>query len=582
LEILQIAVCKALSALYVSNIGSNIWVVLVAKVAGLIRKKSAYFFVRRIPEGVRPLFGGKQQITRSLNTTDFRVASDRARRAAAETDKAFEDARLGKAPSPQTRGAVTREQLYDAARLHLYNLERRQTEWGDTGPEAAKEIILADLANIGSPHEEVWGSAVQPLADKLLEELGLELVRGDRLWFEFASLIRRAEQEHLERELSRLNGIAGAKAVDALFADTFAHNPQPKLSLPSWQSLGQVITRFENDPTRGHLTESAGKKYILPFAVLREVIGDDKPIGDITRADCASCHELLAALPRSYNKLAEFRDKPLREVAELAKSKGSTLLSQGTVQVYAHHLSAFFNYAAQKGIIDHNPASRLMAGQVKDASSRLPFNSDELKKLFAELPSWSGHRRGRYWVPLLGLLSGMRLGEIVWLHVDDIQTVDGVDAIVLRRTDDRSLKTRGAARVVPIHSELKKLGFMEFVKERRRAGGRLLPDLEGDNQTHCVDLFQKRFSYLLRQKVAVRKGVSFHSFRHGFRDGLRNAGSPIDVTRALGGWARSGGIEERYGQGARPAVLSQWMDKVAYPDLNLSHLRLAKEDGDAA
>ncbi len=547
----------------------------MAKVAGLIRKKSAYFYVRRIPEKVRPLFGGKQQITRSLNTTDFRVASERARRMATETDKVFEDARIGKAPNTTARDGVTREQLHDAARLHLFNLERRPTEWGDTSPEAAKEIIRADLANIGSPHDEVWGAAVQPLADKLVEELGLGLVRGDRLWFEFVSLIRRAEQEHLEREQSRLNGLVGAKAIDALFADTFAHKSPPKLSVPSGQSLGQVINRFENDPTRGHLTESAGKKYILPFAVLREVIGDDKPIGDITRADCAACHELLAALPRNYTKLEEFRGKGLKEVAKLAKGKGSTPLSQGTVQVYAHHLSAFFNYAVQKGIIEHNPASRLMAGQVKEASSRLPFNGDELKKLVAELPAWSGHRPGRYWVPLLGLLSGMRLGEIVWLHVDDVQTADGIDAIVLRRTDDRSLKTRGAARVVPIHAELRKLGFMKVVADRRQAGGRLFSDLEGDSQTHCVDLFQKRFSYFLRTKIGVRKGVSFHSFRHGFRDALRNAGSPIDVTRALGGWARGGGIEDRYGQGARPAVLSHWMDKVAYPGLDLTGLYVA-------
>lgn len=551
----------------------------VAKVAGLVRKKSAYFYVRRIPQEVRSLLGGKQQVTRSLNTTDFRVASDRARRMAAETDKVFADARLGKAPTETAGRSVTREQLYDAARLHLYNLERRTTDWGDTSPEAAKEIIHADLANIGSPHEEVWASAVQPIAAKVINELGLELERGDRLWFEFASLIRRAEQEHLERELSRLNGTVGATATDALFSDTFAHNPPPKLSLPSGQSLGQVITRFEKDPTRGHLTESAGKKYILPFAVLREVVGDDKPIGEITRADCAASHELLAALPRNYNKLTEFRGKGLRELAELAKSSGATLLSQGTVQVYAHHLSAFFNYAVQKGIVEHNPASRLMAGQQKEGSSRLTFNDDELKRLLAELVGWAGNRRGgRFWAPLVGLFSGMRLGEVLWLQTDDFQTVDGVDAVVLRRTNDRSLKNRGAARTVPIHAELKRLGFMKFAEDRKRTGGRLFIDLPGDDQKHCVDMFQKRFSYMLKQKVGVRAGVSYHSLRHNFRDGLRNAGSPIDVTRALGGWARGGGIEERYGQGARAAVLSQWMDKVTYPDLDLSHLHIAKPE----
>ncbi len=545
----------------------------MAKVAGLVRKKSAYFYVRRIPESVRALFGGKQQITRSLNTTDFRVAADRARRMAAETDKAFEDAKLGKAPALTSRKGVSRDQLYQAARLHLYRLERRQLDLGTLGIEAAKESVETDLASISSPDEEVWGSTIQPIAEGILRELHLELERGDRLWFEFASLIRRAEHEHLERELLRLKGRAGAGSVDALFSETFAHMPAPKVSRPAGMTLGKVIARFEADPTRSHLTESAGKKYILPFAVLREVVGEDRPIVDIARADCAACHELLAGLPRNYNKRKEFIGKTLREVADLAKSLGAPLISQGTVQVYAHHLSAFFNYTVQKGIIEHNPALRLIAGHVKEASPRLPFTSENLRTLFAVLPEWAHNGRGgRFWVPLLGLLSGMRLGEIVWLSVDDIQTVDGVDAIVLRRTDDRSLKTRGAARIVPISAELKRLGFMKFVETKKKAGGRLFSDLEGTDQKHCVDLFQKRFSYLLRTKIKVAKGVSFHSFRHGFRDALRNAGSPIDVTRALGGWARSGGIEERYGQGTRPAVLAQWMDKVVFKDLDLSHL----------
>lgn len=82
------------------------------------------------------------------------------------------------------------------------------------------------------------------------------------------------------------------------------------------------------------------------------------------------------------------------------------------------------------------------------------------------------------------------------------------------------------------------------------------------------DLFQKRFSYLLKSTLKIdERGVSFHSFRHGFRDALREAGVPIDATRALGGWARSGGVEERYGQGTRPSTLARWMAKVSYSDL---------------
>ena len=67
------------------------------------------------------------------------------------------------------------------------------------------------------------------------------------------------------------------------------------------------------------------------------------------------------------------------------------------------------------------------------------------------------------------------------------------------------------------------------------------------------------------------RGVSFHSFRHSFRDGLREAGVPSDATKALGGWARSGAVEERYGQGTRPATLARWLAQVKYPGLVLPY-----------
>jgi integrase len=283
---------------------------------------------------------------------------------------------------------------------------------------------------------------------------------------------------------------------------------------------------------------------------------------------------LLASLPPNYTKYKAYQGKGLAEIAEMARGDGLPPMSPGTVEVYAHHLSALFNYAIQKGVVETNPAARLSTGAHRPASSRVPFNVEELNSLWSNLPGWSGGgKTGRHWVPLIGCWSGMRLGEIVWLSVADIQNVDGVDAFLLTPQDDRRLKTRGAQRIVPIHKELKRLGLMKHVEAiRERNGVRLFPDLPGEDQTHCVDMFQKRFSYMLRGKVEVRRGVSFHSFRHGFRDALREAGSTIDVTRALGGWARAGGIEERYGQGTRPRTLSIWMDKIDFPGVSISHL----------
>ncbi len=71
-------------------------------------------------------------------------------------------------------------------------------------------------------------------------------------------------------------------------------------------------------------------------------------------------------------------------------------------------------------------------------------------------------RRARFWVPLIGLHSGLRLNEICSLGVDDVAPRDGVDCLIVRPDAEsgKLLKTRAAARVVPVHPELRRCGLL--------------------------------------------------------------------------------------------------------------------------
>lgn len=68
-------------------------------------------------------------------------------------------------------------------------------------------------------------------------------------------------------------------------------------------------------------------------------------------------------------------------------------------------------------------------------------------------------------MPLLGLYSGARIGELVQLRRRDIELVG--DILVMTVTDEgdnKKVKTAASVRKVPLHSELIRLGFTEYVE----------------------------------------------------------------------------------------------------------------------
>lgn len=171
----------------------------------------------------------------------------------------------------------------------------------------------------------------------------------------------------------------------------------------------------------------------------------------------------------------------------------------------------------------------------------------------------------------------MRLGECVQLRTDDVARVDGVDVILVRRDEegDKRLKTTASERIVPIHSELEKMGFLKYVESRRGIDEiRLFPELPKGKGGYYSDPFQKWFSRFLNHIGVKTPTTSFHSFRHSFRTALDNADISAERVRVLGGWTRGGGTENMYGSGYRASALAEEIEKVRYDGLDLSHLHV--------
>jgi len=193
-------------------------------------------------------------------------------------------------------------------------------------------------------------------------------------------------------------------------------------------------------------------------------------------------------------------------------------------------------------------------------SEREPWQPEELRVLFG-CPVFiergrpaGGRGEAAFWLPLLGLYTGARLNELAPLRVSDVTSDKATDvvAITIKECPEqgRSLKNVASRRVVPVHPELLRIGFIEFVDHARKrdgADGRLFPLLTPGPKGGFGEAWSKWFGRYKRGLGITNAASVFHSFRHSFKDALRAAGVGEDVNDALCGHAGQGGVARKYG-----------------------------------
>jgi integrase len=152
--------------------------------------------------------------------------------------------------------------------------------------------------------------------------------------------------------------------------------------------------------------------------------------------------------------------------------------------------------------------------------------------------------------------------------------------IVADRKAGRSLKNKSSERVVPVHPQLVKLGFLKYVEQRRRDGERawVFPTVAPD-QRGALSAWSKWHGRYLRGPLGITDTDKvFHSYRHGFQDALRRATPDEELRDALAGRSSGKSVSRTYGA---KAMVERWgvktlkaaIDKVSYPGLNVSRVR---------
>jgi len=170
---------------------------------------------------------------------------------------------------------------------------------------------------------------------------------------------------------------------------------------------------------------------------------------------------------------------------------------------------------------------------------RKAYSKDDLKKMLKALPS-SADKPEKYWIPRIGMYSGMRMGEICGLHLEDIRQVDGVWCLDVNEEGEKRLKYLSSQRLVPIHPYLIEKGLLKLVERLKGRGERQLwPNLvrrEIDGYCHSFGNWFGRFN---RQHVTEDPQKTFHSLRHSFADILKQLQVEGAIISELMGHANS-------------------------------------------
>jgi integrase len=506
----------------------------------LTQRNSTYYFRRAIPPELRSILGARE-FTFSLGTKDKDEAKRLRSAHAVRTDQLIDEALASLSPVPRPVTPPAAAMAISEEELEWEALDRQEM--------AEKEARREELSEyIDFLKDRLRGSTREMPRELRAFRYILEGHQFDAELLKDQLTVARAEKRELERKLEQTSTVPAPHPVSG----------SPMLSGAAvWLDEGIVD---------GWATERKPKQKGLDAhqAVARwlyERVGR-KPVDQLTRQDVLT-----------------FKSKLLEE--------GQT---PANIKQKLSRLRTLLQWAADNG---HAPSNVAHGITIKDTQAaknkRKPFDLAALNAIFASPVYAKGERptQGRgeaaYWIPLLALFTGARMEELGQLRPSDIIELaypdpDGteqrgwfISLIEVEGEDGTELKTAESERLIPVHPELKRLGFIAFAEAaREQSRERLFDKLTPGPYGNLTHKWGQWFGRYLRDACQVTdKRMTFHSFRHTFTDYVRRPDIPEGIQRQLVGHS-SKDVHDDYGAGYNLYWLVEAMKLYKVPGLKIA------------
>lgn len=352
-------------------------------------------------------------------------------------------------------------------------------------------------------------------------------------------------------------------------------------------TFGSVAKQFFDFKNKNDWAAKTAADVKRVIALATEFIGTDKPMTSLDIGDVKRVRDALATVPPNFMKMGV--NKGLSIADAIGANAAGVSLSVKTQDKYFTMFRQLLIWSVAEGHLDKVPGASVKVAGLKKlvpGEQRDPYSSDQLTQIFKS-PLYTGHkseacrhkpgpaltRDGYFWIPLIALYSGMRLGEIVQLLKSDVKEESGVWYFDVNKGADKSLKTASSKRRVPIHRTLLDLGLPGYIKSGQQSG-RVFPEIKKGADGYHSHHFSKWWGRHAKQIGFKSTRTAFHSFRHNFLDALRAAEAPEYLNKVLAGHSDSS-VHGQYGGGPTLGQLKDAIDKVAYP-VNITDLVWSK------
>ena len=421
------------------------------------------------------------------------------------------------------------------------SLDRYVERLNDTGlPDRSLVALRQELAaheDAAEGHDELSSLYLDP--DAFRASAGLT----DAQWAAnepcLRQEMRKARRDQIRELLGRAESLEGYSFTEP--AQTAPRPPQARSV-----SLSAAISDFkaEHGPQWSQEMRNKADAYL---AVLVEFFGPDRSMDQITRQDAAEMKQIVLSMPVNRKTKPETRDLTLQEAIAVP---GLPILSTKTANSYLDMFRRFWDWAEKHGRAPEKlfVDLKVKAGKKTD-DGRKDFTPAQTQRLLQELTeNTSGLVKSNdyKWATLLALYTGARRREIAQLFLTDIRQEGDIWYLDINADGkNKSLKSPAAKRHVPIHSELIRLGFLDWV-QALPSQERLFMSFSYNAKEGYGRNPGRFFSTFLKGLGMKEDGLVLHSFRNTMITRLAQAGVPEPLYQDIVGHEREGVTQQVY------------------------------------